>query len=598
METNIKSHNIFAILVIVLSILFAVSCSDDDNFVDVVPDYSESIIRTFTLDGESASIDHRDAIVSLTMPAGSDLTALNVEMTTPEGTVVSPESGSVVDFSAGPVVFKTTAANGTNREYTATVVAYGEPKINSFKIGDKAAVIDYTSNTITMELGSQDGDITSLTPTFTIVDGCSVDKPSGVSQNFTNPVVYTVLSNDGYTAAEFTVSVSQIAAPSVITFTLGGYTGLIDNSASTIDVTVPASIDITNIIADITLPAGQTADITNVAKDYTSPVEFVVTNTEGIDKTYTVTVTKGVTQYAFLGEAASVATLMDDDAKAAAEWMQATYGQQFKYIQISTIEAETLSDVKVAMLYYLSSAEGTYSASSTNIQTMLPTELREGTSQTLALTTWVKEGGELLLAGDATPFVFNTGRVPADFSQEKGSGNYLYTEMGNGSLETGKSATDIWGLSIKNIASPDDNAVVNHKAFEGLTLTNDKYVALNNAPDREVRLIWYQAFDGMIVNGCDVVAVEANQNKLNMLRLGSLQGIGDGFGYGMIEWLPTADATPADMDSQITKDYQGTIFSIENTITGYEWGANGGVNEYHSNIEKMTKNILEYLFSL
>ena len=598
MKTNIKFRNIFASLAIVLSTLFVVSCNDDDNFDDVVPDYAEAIIRTCTIAGESASIDHNDATISMTMPAGSDLTALSVEMSTPEGTSVSPESGSVVDFSAGPVIFKTTAANGANREYTATIVAYGDPKITSFKIGAREGVIDYNDNTIKLEIGSQDGDITSLTPTFEITQGCSVDKPSGVSQNFTNPVIYTVLSNDGYTAVEFSVIVSQIAAPSVTTFALNGYNGVIDNSAATIAVTIPASMDISNIVANITLPAGQTADITGVAKDYNSPVTFVVTNAEGIEKTYTVTVTKGVTQYAFLGEAASVETLADDDAKAAAEWMQTTYGKQFKYIQISTIDAIKLSDVKVAMLYYLTSAEGTYSASPTNIQTMLPTDLREGTPQTTALTAWVKSGGDLLLAGDATSFVFNTGRVPADYSQPKASGNYLYGEFGNGSLETGKSDTDIWGLGIKNIASPNENAVLSHKAFEGLTLSEDKYISLTNAADREVRLIWYTTFDGVIVNGCGVDAVTAAEARLNMLRLGSLRHIGDGFGYGMIEWLPTTETTPADMDSQITKDYQGTIFSIENTIIGYEWDANGGTNDYQSNIEKMTKNILEYLFSL
>ena len=37
---------------------------------------------------------------------------------------------------------------------------------------------------------------------------------------------------------------------------------------------------------------------------------------------------------------------------------------------------------------------------------------------------------------------------------------------------------------------------------------------------------------------------------------------------------------------------------IENTIVGYEWDSNGTVNDFQSNIETFTGNILDYLYNL
>lgn len=313
------------------------------------------------------------------------------------------------------------------------------------------------------------------------------------------------------------------------------------------------------------------------------------------------TLTLSAQKVAFLGAEASVAALADDDAKAAAEWMQTNYGSNFEYIQFSNITTSELSDVDMVVLYYLTSAEGTYSGSATNVTTFLPSELQTGTSQTNALITWVKAGGDMLIAGDPTPFIFTLGRVPADFSMGDMPGNYRFKEVNNASLETEKDPNDNWGLSLR--AGGTTNAdQTGHPIFNGLTLeTNGEELWLQNSADREVRLIWWNDFNGIISpNCCGDNATNINfENQLKALKLGSLRHIGDTFGFGAVEFLQTTSGNHPDLNSGITTDFNGEIILLSNTVIGYEWDSTNGnpasINARQSNIEMFTANIINHL---
>ncbi|WP_438972288.1 T9SS type A sorting domain-containing protein [Polaribacter sp.] len=298
---------------------------------------------------------------------------------------------------------------------------------------------------------------------------------------------------------------------------------------------------------------------------------------------------------AFFGAEADVASLADDDAKAAATWMETSYGSNFKYIPFSDISTANLSDVSVAVLYYLTSKEGTYSASPTDVSTMLPAELQVGTAQTNALTDWVKAGGNMMIAGDPTPFIFNMGRVPADFTADpqRVAGNYVYSEFGNAGLETGKPADDIWGLGMRDANNSGDRR--GHPFFNGLTFTDNEYLSLNNAPDREVRLIWWQHFDGILnPSCCGQDAAVLFEETMSATKMGTLRHVGDSFGYGAVLYNPTDGTNNGNFDSNIPTTFKGSIFSIENTIIGYEWDANGGTNDFQANIEKLTANVIAH----
>ncbi|WP_037319094.1 DUF4960 domain-containing protein [Salegentibacter sp. Hel_I_6] len=592
--------------VFLLPLVILYSCSDDDNFADVVPDFSEAIIRSFEVDGEFAEINHTTASISMTLPAGTDLSSIQVDLVTPEGTSVSPESGSTVDFSDGPVIFTTQAQNGANREYTAMLAAYGDPKILEFSIGENSGDVDHANNTITIDIGSQDGDITNLTPNFIIPEGTSVDIASGVSRDFSRPVVYTVLSNDGFTANEYTVNVNQIEAPKITSFAIGESEAVIDNEENTIYLALSAGTDITGLSPEIQVPEGQSLSPESGEEfDFTEPVEYTVTNSEGITKTYTVTIEAQDVDpifYAFLGEQEDIASLIDDDAKAAATWMQNTYGEDFKYISFAEITAQNMAEIKVAMLYYLTPAEDVgYSATPNNVSTLLPSGLRSGATRAQVLKNWVKAGGDMLIAGDATPFIFSLDRVPADFSAPREPGNYVYSEFGcaesSGCVDGGKPADDIWGLGMRPENNSEDRR--NHPVFDGLSFQNDEFLALQNSATREVRLIWWQHFDGILEPSCCGQDAALNfEQTMAATKFGTLATVGDAFGYGAILWNRTDQGNHVRFENQIATDFKGSIFSIENTIVGYEWDSNGTTNDYQSNIEDFTKNILAYLYNL
>ncbi|MGY5848098.1 DUF4960 domain-containing protein [Salegentibacter sp. HM20] len=593
-------------LLFLLPLVFIQSCSDDDNFKDVVPDYAQAIIRSFEVNGEFAQIDHTSATISMTLPAGTDLSAVQVDLSLPDGTTVSPESGSILDFSDGPVLFQTQAQNGANREYTAMLAAYGDPKFLNFTIGENAGVINHEERTIVVEIGSQDGDITNLTPNFVIPEGTSVDVASGVSRNFSNPVVYTVLSNDGYSAAEYTVMVNQIQAPRITSFKIGEAEGIIDNEENTIYISLPPGTDVTDLSPEIVVPEGQSlSPDSGESRDFSEDVEYTVTNSEDISKAYTVTVDAEeveATYYAFLGEQESIDALVDDDAKAAATWMRDTYGDDFKYLAFSEITARNMAEVKVAMLYYLSPKEDLgYFATPTNVSTLLPATLRPGGTAAQVLKSWVKAGGDMLVGGDATPVIFSIDRVPADFSSPREPGNYVYSEFGcadsSGCVDEGKPSDDIWGLGMRPENNSEDRR--NHPIFDGLSFHNGEILALQNSATREVRLIWWQHFDGVLQPGCcGQDAALTFEQTLAATKFGTLGHIGDAFGYGAVLWNRTDGNNHSSFDEQIATDFKGSIFSVENTIVGYEWDSNGTTNDYQGNIETFTQNILDYLYEL
>ncbi|WP_372648147.1 DUF4960 domain-containing protein [Draconibacterium sp.] len=608
MKNSIKNiYRWIPVLFFGITLALFTNCEDDIKFEDMVPDYTHSIMRSFSANGQKATIDHTNGVVNLILPAGADVSSVSVDMTLPEGATIEPESGSTLDFSSGPVIF-TVTNNEVSREYTVTIAAYGDPMIMTFAIGENVGVIDQVNGTIDVTIGSEE-DIKALTPQYTIPGGTTASPQSGVINDFTAPVKYTVLSDDGFTGKSYIVTVTQLAAPVIDVFATSedvcAVTGVIDNDASTINIILPAGSDLSSVSPVITLNDELTVSPTSgEAQDFSQgPVTYIVTNLEGLTTEYQVTISsqESTNKVVFLGEADCINTLEDDDAKAAAEYLKAQYPDDFAYIKIANITEEALANTNVAMLYYLTPlTNGTqYFATSDNVMTLLPAELQPGAVQAGALTSWVKGGGNLFLAGDPTSFIHVLGRMPADYNADRGLGNYRYTEFGcadaGGCVDYDKPVDDIWGLGVRDANNSGDRR--GHPIFNGLTFEGDGELYLNNAGTREARLIWWQHMDGILTPGCcGQDAALVFEQSVNAVKLGTLRWIGDGFGYGAVEFLPTNGAVEPNFDSNISTDFAGKVITLENTIIGYEFGSNDGrPNDYQGNIEMLTSNIIDYL---
>ncbi|WP_342305841.1 DUF5018 domain-containing protein [Methanolobus sp. ZRKC5] len=153
--------------------------------------------------------------VDLTVPYGTDVTSL-IPTIVHTGASVSPNTGIVQNYT-NPVTYTVTAADSTTQEYVVTVTVAANPAkaITSFDFATPSVTgtVDEGAKTValTVPYGT---DVTSLTPTI-VHTGASVSPNTGIVQNYTNPVTYTVTAADS-TTQEYVVTVT-VAAPSSVT---------------------------------------------------------------------------------------------------------------------------------------------------------------------------------------------------------------------------------------------------------------------------------------------------------------------------------------------------------------------------------------------
>ncbi|MDR1554107.1 MAG: Ig-like domain-containing protein, partial [Prevotellaceae bacterium] len=144
-------------------------------------------------------------------------------------------------------------------------------------------------------------DVTNLIATFTTSQGAAVTvtgtpQVSGTTANdFTNPVVYTIVSQDGTTTKDWTVSVNVVLSSEadIITFTIPNQIGnsIIDADEAKVIVTMPTGTDGTNLVPTITVSNyASISPVSGASQDFTSTVVYTVTAQDGTDKLWDVSV--------------------------------------------------------------------------------------------------------------------------------------------------------------------------------------------------------------------------------------------------------------------------------------------------------------------
>jgi len=169
----------------------------------------EKLILSFVVDSVNGTIDTENKTVRLDFPEGIDVTHLTPTITISNYATIEPESGVAQDFT-NPVYYTVTAMNGTTAQYMVEAVVHdaeNEKSILSFRFDalDEEGVIDEIARRISFLLPAET-DVTELVPTIEVSEGATVEPASGVAQDFTNPVNYTVTAQNGTTAV-YTVTV-------------------------------------------------------------------------------------------------------------------------------------------------------------------------------------------------------------------------------------------------------------------------------------------------------------------------------------------------------------------------------------------------------
>jgi hypothetical protein len=268
-------------------------------------------ITAYSLAGNAGTIDETAKTIAVTMPNGTNVTALVATFTTTGAVVkagaVTQTSGTTTNDFTAPVAYTVTAADGTTANYTVTVALGGTSAkaITAFSLAGIAGTINESTGTIAVTVPNGTN-LSALTATFSTTGAAvnvgSVVQTSGTTtNNFTAPLVYNVTAADGTKAAyTVTVTVASSSARAITAYSFAGFAGaagLINETSKTIAVTVPNGTALTNLVATFTTSGtgvkvgSQTQTSGATSNSFTAPVVYTVTAADGSTANYTVTVT-------------------------------------------------------------------------------------------------------------------------------------------------------------------------------------------------------------------------------------------------------------------------------------------------------------------
>ena len=193
----------------VLAVMFGMNACDVEKEPYIQGADDEKAILKFEVNDVIGTVDENSKIVVLDFPAGTDVSHLTPTITISNYATIEPESGVAQDFT-NPVYYTVSAMNGTTAQYMVEAVVHdaeNEKSILSFRFDalDEEGAIDEIARRISFLLPAGT-DVTELVPTIEVSEGATVEPASGVAQDFTNPVNYTVTAQNGTTAV-YTVTV-------------------------------------------------------------------------------------------------------------------------------------------------------------------------------------------------------------------------------------------------------------------------------------------------------------------------------------------------------------------------------------------------------
>lgn len=170
--------------------------------------------------------------------------------------------------------------------------AESEKAILSFYVDTVEGFIRENPNTVTLNF-AEGTDVTHLTPTIVVSPYATIEPASGVTQDFTNPVYYTVTALDGSEARyEVTALVyDAVSEKRILSFEVGEWSATINEIEKTVILNLPDGTDVTHLVPTIVVSEGATVSpASGEAQDFTNPVAYTVTAQNGTTATYTVTV--------------------------------------------------------------------------------------------------------------------------------------------------------------------------------------------------------------------------------------------------------------------------------------------------------------------
>lgn len=293
--------------------------SGAEIYTDTIMLKDANILRDLHILGKNITTGTDSTDIELLLDAGKDTSNLMIYARLSYGATASPALDGKKGMNLSDwTTFTITSGDGTNtRTYRIKATARTQASISAFSltIGGTVyeGVIDNKANTITVS-GVDDSNLssTSFAPDVTLGPETLVCSPApGLAQDFSRTVQYIVAGNEKVLSRTYTVSVlnkagqlisgsgggggSDPVTPAtgakITAFSVLGVDGVINQSAGTITVTLPAGTNVTAVAPSVTVTAGAVVSpVPGEVVNLTAPVVYTVTLGEETSR-YTVTVT-------------------------------------------------------------------------------------------------------------------------------------------------------------------------------------------------------------------------------------------------------------------------------------------------------------------
>lgn len=164
---------------------------------------SDKLISSFKFDGLQSigDVDQTEYTVNVNVPVGTNISNLKPIIEISKNAKISPESGVSQNFSK-PVAYLVTAQDGLTRTYIVnlTMVKSGQKAIIAFLLKGFYPIVngDINETSHTVYAVVPDGtDLTKIAPIITVSNNATIFPVSGIKRDFTMPIIYTVLAQDG-----------------------------------------------------------------------------------------------------------------------------------------------------------------------------------------------------------------------------------------------------------------------------------------------------------------------------------------------------------------------------------------------------------------
>ncbi len=298
MKTKKTFQLILGILAVPISLLLISSFSFGACKKEMTKSSLKNIISfTIPQQNDSATIDNTSKTIKINVAYNADLTKLTPTITVSPKAKIVPASGSVVDFSQGPVNYTVTAEDNTSQTYAVTVTKSTEmdKKIVSFVLAEQSDSATFNNINDTVKITVQaTADLTKLTPTIKTSTGTTISPASGATEDFSNgPVKYTITASDGSSKVwNVVVNRLQYTGTSIITASLPNMVSF-SLSYKQVTIIMPAGTDFTNLAPVFTISPGATiSPASGQAFDFSQgPKTYTITAENGYVSKWSVSIT-------------------------------------------------------------------------------------------------------------------------------------------------------------------------------------------------------------------------------------------------------------------------------------------------------------------